>query len=54
MFWLWPYDAHQLDVPDWWLIPVINLLIGLSAALPFYFYLRHDKASQAPTGMSYS
>lgn len=54
VFWLWSFhDAHQLDVPNWWLIPVINLLIGLSAALPFYFYLRHDKASQAPTGVPY-
>jgi hypothetical protein len=54
VFWLWSYhDAHQLDIPNWWLIPVINLLVGLSAALPFYLYLRYDKASQTLAGASH-
>ena len=52
VFWLWSYhDAHRLNVPNWWIIPAVNLFIGLSAALPLYLYLRHDKASQTPTGV---
>ncbi len=49
VFWLWSFnDARELDVANWWLIPVINLFIGLSAALPLYLYLRDDKAATSP------
>lgn len=48
VFWLWSFrDARQFNVPNWWLMPVINLVIGLSAALPLYLYLRHDRAAVA-------
>lgn len=48
VFWLWSfYDARQFGVANWWLMPVINLAVGLSAALPLYLYLRHDKAAAA-------
>ncbi len=54
VFWLWSYhDARQLEISNWWLIPIINLMIGLSAALPFYLYLRDGKALQTPTGVSH-
>ena len=50
VFWLWSFqDAKRFSVGYWWLIPVLNLTIGLSAALPFYFYLRYDSAESAPT-----
>ncbi len=48
VFWLWSFhDARQFRVPNWWLMPVINLVIGLSASLPLYLYLRHDRAALA-------
>jgi len=48
--WLWSlHDARKIKITSWWAIPVLNLLIGLSAALPFYMYLRYDKAEIAPT-----
>ena len=54
VFWLWSFhDSRQLKVPKWWVIPIINLTIGLSAALPFYLYLRHDQAQRAPTVVSH-
>lgn len=54
VFWLWSFhDARQLTVPRWWVIPLINLTIGLSAALPFYLYLRHDHAHRTPNGVSH-
>ena len=54
VFWLWSYhDARRLEISNWWLFPIINLLIGLSAALPFYLYLRHGKACQTPAGVSH-
>ena len=44
VFWLWSFhDARDHGVERWWLIPVLNLTIGLSAALPLYFFLRYDK-----------
>ncbi len=50
VFWLWSFhDARRFEIANWWIIPVVNLLIGLSAALPFYMYLRFDKAELAPT-----
>lgn len=47
VFWVWSYrDAQQLRVDRWWMIPIINLAVGLSAAFPLYLYLRYDAASQ--------
>ncbi len=41
VFWLWAYlDSRQHDVKKWWLIIPANLLVGLSMAMPLYFYLR--------------
>ena len=41
LFWLWAYnDAKQLKIKNWWLVIPSTLLIGLSLALPLYFYLR--------------
>lgn len=50
VFWLWSFhDARKFEIANWWITPVLNLLIGLSAALPFSLYLRYDKAEVAPT-----
>ena len=50
VLWFWSFgDARRLGVARWWIIPIVNLLIGLSAALPLYLYLRYEKAATPPT-----
>lgn len=45
VFWVWSYaDARQRGVRYWWIIVPANLLVGLSLAMPLYFYLRAGNA----------
>ncbi|MBL4646367.1 MAG: hypothetical protein COA52_03385 [Hyphomicrobiales bacterium] len=46
VFWVWSFhDARQQGIARWWLIIPANLLVGLSLALPLYFYMREGKKS---------
>ncbi len=47
VFWVWmAADSRQQGRRfPWWLLPV-NLLIGLSAALPLYFWVREPTAAR--------
>ncbi|MET3927654.1 DUF2834 domain-containing protein [Devosia sp. 2618] len=41
VFWLWSWrDAAKHDVARWWLVLPASFFVGLSLALPLYFYLR--------------
>ncbi len=43
IFWWWAYhDAQTRRLARWWVIIPVNLLIGLSCALPLYLYLREE------------
>ena len=43
VFWLWAIvDARQHHVRLWWLIFPAGFTVGLSLAMPLYFYLRAD------------
>ncbi len=43
VFWLWSFaDAKNLGITKWWVIIPANLAVGLSLALPMYFYLREN------------
>jgi hypothetical protein len=46
VFWAWLF-ANQDGSRGWYLIP-LNLLIGLSCALPLYLYLRCRDAEGSP------
>lgn len=41
VFWIWSWrDAARHSVTRWWLILPASFFVGLSLALPLYFYLR--------------
>ena len=41
VFWLWSWrDAACHGVARWWLVLPAGCLVGLSLAMPLYFYLR--------------
>lgn len=41
VFWVWSYgDARHNNVSGWWIVIPLNLLIGLSLALPLYLVMR--------------
>lgn len=43
VFWWWAYrDAQARSISRWWVIIPVNILIGLSCALPLYLYLREE------------
>ncbi len=45
VFWVWmATDSRQQGRPFPWLLVPINMLIGLCAALPLYFWMREPKA----------
>lgn len=45
VFWVWSWrDATRHDVERWWLVLPASFFVGLSLALPLYFYLREGKA----------
>jgi len=41
VFWIWSFqEARRLRMSRWWAYVVVNLTIGLSCALPLFFYVR--------------
>ena len=41
IFWVWSWrDAAEHSVARWWLVLPTSFFVGLSLALPLYFYLR--------------
>jgi hypothetical protein len=43
VFWVWSYaDARQKQLKNWWLVLPAGFLVGLSLAMPLYFYLRSE------------
>ncbi|MBT30667.1 MAG: hypothetical protein CMO01_13490 [Thalassobius sp.] len=36
-------DSKKIQLPSFWIYILINLLMGLSVALPFYLYKREKK-----------
>lgn len=46
VFWVWSYgDARRHNVRGWWMLIPLNLLIGLSLALPLYLVMRINAQS---------
>jgi Terpene cyclase DEP1 len=39
-------DAREKNLPNWWLVLVANLLVGLSLALPLYLLKRLDQGAK--------
>ena len=60
VFWVWSYgQARQYEMKNWWLYVAVNLLIGLSCALPLFLYFRerrlellHERRPEAEFGNS--
>ena len=47
VFWIFSYgEAKKRHMQNWWLYVVANLTIGLSFALPLFFYFRQIKLEQ--------
>ncbi len=43
VFWVWSYaDAQQKGIRNWWWVLPASMTVGLSLAMPLYFYLRSD------------
>lgn len=43
VFWVWSYhDAQQNNIQRWWIVVPGTLFVGLSLALPLYFYMRTE------------
>lgn len=41
VFWVWSWrDAQKRQTKSWWTILPASFFVGLSLALPLYFYLR--------------
>ena len=41
VFWVWSLsEARKAGMSRWWTYVVINLIIGLSCAFPFFLYMR--------------
>lgn len=46
VFWIWSFDeARRLHMPRWWGYVLVNLLVGLSCALPLFFWARAGHVS---------
>lgn len=44
VFWVFVFaEANRLQMKNWWLYLVATLLVGLSFALPLFFYFRERK-----------
>ncbi len=54
VFWIWSFrETRQHGMSHWWAYVVLNLLIGLSCALPLFLYFRQCKFESVegePTG----
>lgn len=51
VFWVWSFtDAREHGVRSWWVIIPVNLLIGLSCALPLYLWMREGAKSSSTQG----
>jgi len=49
-FWVGMFELHRRDIgPAPWLYIVLNVIIGLSFALPFYLFVRHLLRSSSAT-----
>lgn len=52
VFWVWSYgDAKKHNMQGWWVLIPLNLLIGLSLALPLYLIMRMNAQ---PNGKAYA
>lgn len=41
VFWVWSFiDARKVGVKQWWWVLPASFFVGLSLALPLYFYVR--------------
>lgn len=48
-FWAWlSQEAPRIGIRRWWPFVVVNLLIGLSFALPLFMYLRETRRPAGP------
>lgn len=48
IFWIWSWhDARERGVGRWWLALPASACLGLSLAMPLYFYLRASKEALA-------
>jgi len=48
VFWIWSYaESSRLGMRRWWMYPLVNLVIGLSCALPLFLYFRERRDATA-------
>ena len=48
VFLVWSYnDSKKLNLRRWWILLPATFLVGLSLALPLYFYMREDATEKA-------
>lgn len=47
VFWVWSFGEAKRAGITWWHIPILNLVIGLSFALPLFLYQRERKPATA-------
>lgn len=51
VFWAWSWgEARRFEMKRWWGYVVLNLLVGLSLALPLFLYNREGRLSEAVEG----
>ena len=51
VFWVWSYgQARKYEMKNWWLYVVVNLLIGLSCALPLFVFFRQRQVELRHAG----
>jgi len=46
LVWSWK-DSRERGIAGWWIVPLSNLVVGLSLALPLYLLKRMDGAGKA-------
>ena len=53
VFWIWSWrDAREAGIRGWWLTIPAVWLVGLSLALPLYFWLRERESEADPDASS--
>lgn len=52
----WPFlyrEAQRHQIAYWWVLIVVNVVVGLSCALPLFLYLRRKKRDEMKRSYAY-